>query len=434
MENSNSINGKNENTQNAYFLSLEVENIRCFGERQVIDFSDGNGKHKKWTIILGNNGTGKTTLLQSLIAMLPQADIVGGLVDPLVNKLHFSTDWFSHLDKLTPSKLKAKFTKPNPNLPNPEMEYLGNESLGWQWFQLNCFGYGASRKGGETSLSESETEKKYASLFDEKKLLINPEEWLLQADYSARRESSFKEHRDRQLEIVKEILVKVLPDVDEIRFGEKDRGKTLPAPTVEFHTHYGWVEAKDLSLGYRTSMAWIVDFASRLFDIDPNSENPLAAPAVVLIDEIDLHLHPKWQRDLLPWLSDVFPNTQFIVTTHSPLIVQSAVARDANIVLCQRMGDQVKIEQITENLNNMRVDQILTGDYFGLETARPKDIEDELLERQEILSKAKITKRDEKRLKTLEEEIGSLPVGEDIEDDKAMAIIKRAAERLQSQS
>ena len=100
-------------------------------------------------------------------------------------------------------------------------------------------------------------------------------------------------------------------------------------------------------------MAWMVDFASRMFDLYPESENPLAEPAVVLIDEIDLHLHPKWQRELLDYLSNLFPNTQFIVTTHSPLIVQSAVARDANIVVCRREGDHVVIDQSIEAVREL---------------------------------------------------------------------------------
>lgn len=60
-----------------------------------------------------------------------------------------------------------------------------------------------------------------------------------------------------------------------------------------------------------------------MFDRYPHSDNPLKEAAVVIIDEIDIHLHPKWQRSLLHDLSEFFPNTQFIVSTHSPLIVQS---------------------------------------------------------------------------------------------------------------
>ncbi|MCA1629863.1 MAG: AAA family ATPase, partial [Acidobacteria bacterium] len=55
----------------AYFLSLEVENVRSFGPKQTLDLSNGEGRPAQWTIILGDNGVGKTTILQSLIAALP---------------------------------------------------------------------------------------------------------------------------------------------------------------------------------------------------------------------------------------------------------------------------------------------------------------------------------------------------------------------------
>jgi predicted ATP-binding protein involved in virulence len=69
-------------------------------------------------------------------------------------------------------------------------------------------------------------------------------------------------------------------------------------------------------------IAWTVDLASRLFASYPESQNPLAEPAVVLVDEVDLHLHPKWQRELRSHLTERFPGTQFVVTAHSPLVVQ----------------------------------------------------------------------------------------------------------------
>src|SRR5204862_2700743 len=63
----------------SYFLSLSLENVRCFGPKQTLDLSDGNGKPARWTIILGLNGTGKTTLLQSLVGfeVIRRADVLG---------------------------------------------------------------------------------------------------------------------------------------------------------------------------------------------------------------------------------------------------------------------------------------------------------------------------------------------------------------------
>src|SRR5205085_7114173 len=62
-------------TAPAYFLSLTIENIRCFGPKQILDLSDGKNRPAPWTIILGDNGVGKTTLLQSLVAVTPARDI-----------------------------------------------------------------------------------------------------------------------------------------------------------------------------------------------------------------------------------------------------------------------------------------------------------------------------------------------------------------------
>jgi predicted ATP-binding protein involved in virulence len=292
--------------------------------------------------------------------------------------------------------------------------------------------YGASRKAGEPSISEQNEDSPYITLFDETFLLLNPEEWLLRSHYESLIDSKFQIKRKQKLNKVIEILKTILPDVKDIKFGEKQLENNRSQPIVEFETPYGWVEAKDLSLGYRTSMAWMVDFASRMFDLYPESENPLAEPAVVLIDEIDLHLHPKWQRDLLDWLSDLCPKTQFIVTTHSPLIVQAAAARDANIVVCKREGDRVVIDQSIEAVQGWRADQLLVSDLFGLPSTRDTQIERLEKRQKELASKGKLAKTEDKELKELSTKINALRSNENKEDDKAMEIIRKAATYLQN--
>lgn len=458
--------------QNAYFLSLELENVRCFGEKQKIDFSDGKVNPKQWTIILGDNGTGKTTILQGLIAMIPyidwlqtDEDVYQDFSMPVVGlPAHITNLWkpfrsnsksatkieslFSTSKNLKENKRSLSFilSASNQGSRSTRMNYWSTSSVSEMLAVSRCFGYGAARKIGETSISEQSEETAYITLFDETVLLLNPEEWFLRVNYAKNfyesdesrslslslTNKTKREKRRKEIEIVNNILMTILPNVDDIRFNEKDiPNKRTPQPIVEFKTPYGWVEAKDLSLGYRTSMAWMVDFASRMFDLYPESENPLAEPAVVLIDEIDLHLHPKWQRDLLDWLSNLFPNTQFIVTTHSPLIVQSAAARDANFAVCRREGDHVVIDQSLDAVRGWRADQILTSDLFGLESARDVEIEKLEKEQRQILSKAKLTKAQEQRAKEIAEKLSSLRVMENPEDDKAMEIIRRAAKSLQ---
>ena len=83
------------------------------------------------------------------------------------------------------------------------------------------------------------------------------------------------------------------------------------------------LQIDQLSGGYKAVLSVIADIAKRLSMANPDSLNPLEEEAVILIDELDLHLHPKWQKEIVADLKRTFPNSQFIVSTHSPFIVQS---------------------------------------------------------------------------------------------------------------
>jgi predicted ATP-binding protein involved in virulence len=293
-----------------------------------------------------------------------------------------------------------------------------------------CYAYGAGRRSESTStLGQLESEDTTRSLFVEEARLLNAEEWLLRLDYSASKSSESTEvgkNQKKRLELVTKVLTRILPDVADIRFSSPTNER--PDPGVEFQTSYGRVSLRQLGYGYRTMIAWMVDFANRMVDRYPESPDPLAEPAVVLVDEIDLHLHPKWQRELIGFLTERFPNTQFIATAHSPLIVQAA--SEANIALLRREGDHVVIENHPETIRGWRVDQILTSDLFGLETARPPELEGLLLRRKELLTKPKLTRSDKKELTEIESKLGALPTGESFEQAKTMELIRESIDLL----
>ncbi len=98
--------------------------------------------------------------------------------------------------------------------------------------------------------------------------------------------------------------------------------------------------AEQLSDGYRTMLALVMDFARRLAQANPHLENPLASEAILLIDEVDLHLHPLWQQKIVPSLEQTFPNTQIILTTHSQEVLTTvraeciSIVRDGKIYPC----------------------------------------------------------------------------------------------------
>jgi hypothetical protein len=155
------------------------------------------------------------------------------------------------------------------------------------------------------------------------------------------------------------------------------------------------------------------------------------------VDEIDLHLHPTWQRKIIGFLSERFPNTQFVVTAHSPLVVQAAPA-DANVALLKRVAveggeDYVEIHNHMRPQGHLRVDQLLTSELYGLESARPPALDALYAERDRLLDQDVLSEADEKRLAAIREEIDALPGGETPDDLRAMEIIRRAAKHLEKE-
>ncbi len=462
-----------QETPVVYFRSIEVENVLCFKDKQVLNLSTPAGTPAQWTVILGDNGVGKTTLLRCLAGMetQPEKNPNSGIYDESIGSIEqreFETPLLGinpeHLRSWTENligihhkngnqeiavKISA-FLMANCKLKEFNHDYIDTEDkirislnltrrkreihcthLFWETVpKVVCYGYGAVRRLGDTSLGESLKVENSISLFSEGVSLINAEEWLLQTDY-ARRYAESEEligvQSSSQFDQIVDVLKNILVDIDDIRIRFID--DIPPHPRVEFKTPYGWVHINDLGLGYRTAIAWMVDLAVRMFRRYPNSPDPLAEPAIVLVDEIDLHLHPRWQRSIMSFLSDRFPNTQFIVTAHSPLVVQAA--QNANIVLLRREGDRVIIDNDPDIASNWRVDQILTS-VFELASDRPPHIEPLIKRREEILSQAHVTEADEAELKALAQSIGALPTAETPRDIEAMDIIRRAAKLLET--
>jgi predicted ATP-binding protein involved in virulence len=188
---------------------------------------------------------------------------------------------------------------------------------------------------------------------------------------------------------------------------------------------------RQLGYGYQTLITWVTDLANRMVERYPDSPDPLAEPAFVAVDEIDLHLHPLWQRKLMDFLTARFPNTQFVATAHSPLVAQAAA--DANLVVLRREGDHVVIDNDVENIRGWRIDQILTSDLFGLESARPPRLATLLAERMQLLTKKELTNGDQNRLKEIEAEVGELPTGETADEVKEREEIRKTLDLLKKE-
>ena len=404
-----------------WFKSISLGNVRSFGTQQTINFTeDGtdNGKVAQWNIILGDNGTGKTTVLKSL-CLLTEAN--------QITLSHYERNlmWIANFKFIISKENQQQkaffglYNDPHRDGPRLSLKKLYSEDNIEPPF---ICAYGAVRRVGNSAITVEKVNT-IQNLFDESAALTNAEELLVQADYLDLKEKEADNHQKNNYNRIKQILLNLLKDqISDIQIKAGVINRFNP-PQVFFKTPYGEVRLHELSLGYKTLIAWMVDFTKGLLDRYPDSENPLAEPAVCLVDEIDLHLHPKFQRTIIQFLTDTFPNTQFIVTAHSPLIVQSA--EDANIILLKREGNETVVADGID-VHSWRIDQILSSDLFGGIGGRAPQIEEKMARRRALIRKDDRTPEEVQELDTLEKELNELPVMETREALKAIDIISKA--------
>ena len=193
-----------------YFLSVGVENVRCFGEAQTLDLSDGNGRPARCTVITGDKDTGKTTLLRAITAWQPEKTqhsdsigdyhIPGGMRHGYILNRHDDRDAVLTLtafvgrfaDRKVNTVINKKGKLTFKTLYSPDRvtfpKYKQTKIFTPHFSESNplLLAYGASRHMGSGSLSDSKNPDPVASLFDNEVTLIDAEEWLLQADFAVK--------------------------------------------------------------------------------------------------------------------------------------------------------------------------------------------------------------------------------------------------------
>lgn len=339
--------------------SLQLTDYCCFKDVKL-DFATSGESPAQWTVLMGNNNTGKTSILKAIAELIPTKleDPRGGIELMFVPKAFYDR---SFMDFMRPgSKVDADLSGGRKWLYSPGTVSVAKNSEIPLDRTLLIFGYGVSRYPSSTSLSENKA-KACDTLFSSDSRLVNLEEWLMQLDYAAKNDKTVADNR---LYRIKELICgNLFPEIQDFKFESSDEFHNY----VLFKTKDGDFRYTQLGYGYQSMLSWIVDLCKRMFDAYPESQNPLHEEAVVLVDEIDLHLHPKWQRDIISYLSEAFPNIQFIVTTHSPLVVQSM--RDINLYVLSRDEEgKVCVDKAGRtNYSGWTVEEILR-ETMGLES------------------------------------------------------------------
>jgi hypothetical protein len=132
-----------------------------------------------------------------------------------------------------------------------------------------------------------------------------------------------------------------------------------------------------LSDGFRAFIGWITDLLYHLCMGCPNSTKLVDSRGLVLVDEIDLNLHPEWQRIVCSTVSRVLPNLQFVFSTHSPIVAGSLEKENIFVMETTESGAST-VHQYDERIYGLDADQILLSPYFNLESTRAPGYVDEL--------------------------------------------------------
>jgi predicted ATP-binding protein involved in virulence len=429
-----------------YLKSLELKNIRTFGE-VTLNLEKEDGSLPQWTLILGDNGIGKSTLLQCAAWMKPNVpdpddergdDIKMEKIEANIN--NEENDTLVRLVRKTDNakedgSIRAKFVSErilnndsfsaesfceqsiDIEISNGELEVFDtsfNTNKKEVFFknEVIIYAYSASRKIGKQNIDKIELQDTIPSFISDNTILYDAEEILHTINYAAAASPENEQEKYKTyLTKIKELLVAVMPDfenVDDIIISPPQLiNNRIQEIEIMINSKHGKkVPFNDYSLGYKTVASWVVDLSWRLINQYPQSPNPLLEPAIVIIDEIDLHLHPLWQREIIGNLSSHFKNVQFIATAHSPLMVQAAL--EANYAVLKNSNQGVKIINEPLIIKDWRIGQIVTSELFGIGSERSPEIEGAVNRRRELLDKQSFSKLSEEETKELNELDGNL--------------------------
>jgi predicted ATP-binding protein involved in virulence len=416
-----------------HFRSLCLENVRAFGKSQSLDLFDNDGNISRWNLILGENGVGKTTLLETLMVMRPVPASIeksGAAGTPTLSIARISEFEnkeimrFIRRGESNSTAMTAVLETADGASVKVRVEIKGSANdleevkFPEEHYALRSDGplvirYVAGRHLGNRNLGRIADRDATASPFSEVIELYDAEEILEKLDHAAKTHDDENDIEVRRFNKLKAVAASILPGLRtediEVR-GPRIEGRDRDLSGVHVRTPSGVVPLEELSLGYRTMFALIVDLTWRLSNAFPESLEPVHESAIVLIDEIDLHLHPRWQREIARRLMSQFPNIQFIATTHSPVTAQETLSEGGNVAVVRWEDGEAHILNRPVPPGNWRFDQVLTDELFpGIASDRPQKVEAKLYERLELIRNSNRSVEQETRLRELDEFVASLP-------------------------
>lgn len=344
-----------------YISELRLTDIRCFSGEEVIRFSPPGDGSPSWTLIVGENGTGKTTILRCIALCLCDETRASGLFTELEGDMirhgreeaKIELTLTSQTDPAEKLTIKTMFYKNGD-----EGEDLKQDRRGSDLKDLLVCGYGAKR--GTFGTAEVERYRIIDSVYS----LFNYDAQLQSAELVLLR---IAQHKDIPLD-------ELLRNVDDV-LGLEPGSITWDPRGLRIRGSWGSpVGTGAVGDGYAATLTWICDLLGWSYFASPSTESRglEQIEGIVLLDEIEQHLHPSWQLAFVQRLAKAFPAVQFIATTHSPLVAIGSAEippETGQLVLLNYVDSLDGVEMITDlSAPSARgADQVLTSPLFGLE-------------------------------------------------------------------
>lgn len=384
-----------------YIKSLSIKNLKRLNDFSL-DFTNPDGSTRMWTVLIGENGTGKTSILQSIAlaaaGQLRINDLAGNAVIHLVDRrqkrpLLIEANFL--LSSLASAELKKNNRSDELNTFN-ELILSSQVSLNPKETSLRSRAYfeGSEDESRTSDPLDSARAKESPGWFvigfgvrrslpssvahapDLARPSVDRMKSLFDSDRSLA-STGFLSHFGKSKKLTYSSLLKsviidtgILPtDVSNLELRGQG-GVVKAADLVErerFHQKLGAEQVKipavALAHGYQSTIAWIADLVGHiLLESDNQKVTAQEFEGLVLIDEIDLYLHPTWQARLIPALRKTFPKLQFIATTHSPVVLGTLLPDEVV---------RLEADPLTGNVRRITPDAV-TGEWDPVD--KPEDL------------------------------------------------------------
>jgi energy-coupling factor transporter ATP-binding protein EcfA2 len=396
----------------------ELSALRLFRETPTCDVPfpiPENPDQGQWILLLGENGSGKTTFLRALALAIAAPAVTSKLLDERLPMTRNGGE-AKVVVRLDTGRYGAVLQRED-RLETVRAD--GDEPTARPWI----VGYGVRRgnaRGDKDREPLGGPIGELHTLFDLPASLTNAVEWLKDLERQVLREQKAARNGGPAgpRQAIWHAVVRALQAVLGIETVEPDETHVYVK-----HPQFGRVRLDALSDGYLTTAGWVVDLIARWVERKRELEEPIGPDllaemtGLVLIDEIDLHLHPIWQLRVIEDLRSLFPRLSFVATTHNPLTLQGARAGETYVM--RRDGDRIELVQ-QDVLPGHDIDRVLF-EQFGVEHTLDRLTRDLLKEHRDLLEQG-VSDTDPRRAeieRQLQELLG--PVGRVVRADRARA-------------